>query len=72
MAGTLHLAEEKNLDLLGRLNREDKMTIIVVTHESGVANAADKIIHISDGVIGSVEENRQHDSAHFGEGGIIK
>ena len=60
------------MDLLGRLNREDKMTIIVVTHESGVANAADKIIHISDGVIGSVEENRQHDSAHFGEGGIIK
>lgn len=60
------------MDLLGKLNREDGMTIIVVTHESGVANAAGKIIHIKDGVIGSIEENSRHDSAHFGEDGIIK
>ena len=48
------------------------MTIIVVTHESGVANAADKIIHIKDGVIGSIEENSRHDSARFGDGSTIK
>ena len=42
--------------------REDGMTIIVVTHESGVANEADKIIHISDGIIGKVEENVKHDN----------
>lgn len=60
------------MDLLGRLNREEKMTIIVVTHESGVANAADKIIHIKDGVIGSIEENSRHDSARFGDGSTIK
>ena len=60
------------MDLLGKLNREEKMTIIVVTHESGVANAADKIIHIKDGVIGSIEENSRHDSARFGDGSIIK
>ena len=60
------------MDLLGKLNREEKMTIIVVTHESGVANAADKIIHIKDGVIGSIEENSRHDSARFGDGSTIK
>ena len=60
------------MGLLSRLNREDKMTIIVVTHESGVANAADKIIHISDGVIGSIEQNRDHSAARFGSGDLIK
>ena len=40
------------MELLGRLNRENGVTIIVVTHESGVANSTDKIIHIKDGIIG--------------------
>ena len=35
------------MELLQQLNREDGMTIIVVTHESGVANATNKIIHIN-------------------------
>ena len=60
------------MDLLSQLNREDKMTIIVVTHESGVANAADKIIYIRDGVIGSIEQNRDHSAARFGSGDLIK
>ena len=50
------------MNLLSRLNKEDGMTIIVVTHESGVANQADKIIHIKDGIIGNVEENEKHDA----------
>ncbi len=48
------------MQLLKELNKNDGMTIIVVTHESGVANEADKIIHIKDGIIGNIEENRQH------------
>ena len=60
------------MDLLGELNREEKMTIIVVTHESGVANATDKIIHIRDGVIGSIDENTAHRSSSFSAATLIK
>ena len=60
------------MDLLGELNREEKMTIIVVTHESGVANATDKIIHIRDGVIGSIDENTAHRSSPFSATTLIK
>ena len=60
------------MELLGRLNRENGVTIIVVTHESGVANSTDKIIHIKDGIIGSVNINTGHDASPFGEGTIMK
>ena len=60
------------MELLQQLNREDKMTIIVVTHESGVANATNKIIHIKDGVIGQIEENREHQASVFGTSTIMK
>jgi len=60
------------MELLQQLNREDGMTIIVVTHESGVANATNKIIHIKDGIIGAVEENLFHTSSPFGADTIMK
>ena len=60
------------MELLGRLNRENGVTIIVVTHESGVANSTDKIIHIKDEIIGSVNINAGHDASPFGEGTIMK
>ena len=50
------------MQLLKRLNQEEGITIIVVTHESGVANETDKIIHIKDGIIGEIEENKGHDA----------
>ena len=48
------------MQLLKQLNKEDGITIIVVTHEGGVANETDKIIHIKDGIIGNIEENTRH------------
>ena len=60
------------MELLGQLNREEEVTLIVVTHESGVANCTNKIIHIKDGVIGEIEMNSSHDASAFGTATIMK
>ena len=50
------------MQLLKQLNKQEGITIIVVTHEGGVANETDKIIHIKDGMIGQIEENTSHNA----------
>ena len=51
---------EEVLAMFQRLNEEDHITIILVTHDPGVARHAKRVIHIKDGLIesgafGSVE-----------------
>jgi lipoprotein-releasing system ATP-binding protein len=37
------------IDLLWELNKERKMTLIIVTHDTGIAGQARKVINIRDG-----------------------
>ena len=60
------------MKLLKRLNSEEGKTIVVVTHESGVANETNKIVHIKDGTIGKIEENLDHKASPFGVNGLMK
>ena len=59
------------MQILKEVN-DSGMTLIVVTHESGVANQTNKIIHLKDGVIESKEENPHHNISPFGDNGLIK
>ncbi|MCQ2172032.1 MAG: ABC transporter ATP-binding protein [Bacteroidales bacterium] len=63
---------EEVMTLLSDLNRTEGVTIVVVTHESGVANCTNKIVHIKDGIIGNIEENKEHHASAFGVGSIMK
>ena len=60
------------MQLLTKLNREEGKTIIVVTHESGVANQTDKSVHLKDGIIGESEENKDPTASPFGINGLMK
>ena len=43
------------MDIFTRLNRDQKVTVLLVTHEADIATYADRVIHIRDGLIFSDE-----------------
>jgi putative ABC transport system ATP-binding protein len=45
------------LEALERINRELGTTTVVITHNAVVAKMADRVLHLSDGVIAEVEVN---------------
>ena len=59
------------MQMLGELHRQG-LTIVVVTHESGVAYQTEKIVHIKDGLIERVEENLNPEQNPFGINTIMK
>ncbi len=60
------------MNLLKELHEKEGLTIVVVTHEGGVANQTNKIIHIKDGVIERIEDNIDHNASPFGKNGYMK
>lgn len=60
------------MNILKDLHDREGLTIVVVTHESGVANQTNKIIHIKDGIIERIEDNIDHNASPFGQNGFMK
>ncbi len=60
---------ESIMETLRGLNRERGVTIIIVTHDAGVAGATDRVVRLSDGVVVADERNgsRAFDRALSGE-----
>jgi putative ABC transport system ATP-binding protein len=51
---------EEMLRLLGELHEESQLTIILVTHDEEVAEFAQRVIRIRDGLVVPSDENRPH------------
>jgi putative ABC transport system ATP-binding protein len=52
------------LEALERANRELGTTTALITHNAGIADMADRVVHITNGHIGSIQRNAQRKSAH--------
>lgn len=55
-----HTSEEV-MELMKRVVKEQKKTLVMVTHDSHLATYADRVFHISDGKILKIEDNRKEE-----------
>ena len=46
------------MELMQRVVREQKKTLVMVTHDDHLATYADRVFHIRDGRIIKIEDNR--------------
>ena len=60
------------MNILKELHKNEGLTIVVVTHESGVANRTEKMRQVKGGAIGRMEESIDHNAAPFGKNGVMK
>ena len=44
------------LDLFREINRETGLTIVIVTHDQGLASQCDRVLHMRDGMIETPDE----------------
>ncbi|AVN63391.1 hypothetical protein CG006_00070 [Mesoplasma florum] len=49
----------KVLEILVKVNREQKTTVVVVTHNPNIAKIANTVIHIKNGLIDSLQKNKK-------------
>ena len=52
------------LEAIERINKELGTTTVVITHNAAIAGMADRVIHLSDGLISSVETNETRIAPH--------
>ncbi|MEE4161500.1 MAG: ABC transporter ATP-binding protein [Woeseiaceae bacterium] len=51
------------LEAIDQVNRELGTTTAVITHNTVIGSMADRVLHVADGVVASVEENSERRSA---------
>jgi len=47
------------IDFLSKIHREEKKTIIMVTHDLSLTKKADRVIHLKDGMVEKIDNNRR-------------